>query len=121
MLRVGRSRWLLGMLVGLVGCTDAAPRIGGITAAGSGGGNPVVAATVPDSATQDTTLDVVITGSNFDLGSAAQWAIGGIASSKVHTNSTHFVNSKRLTANITIAADADPVLYDPEGTRRDGA
>lgn len=69
-------------------------------------------AAAPDSATQDTTLDVVITGSNFDAGSSAQWAIGGVASSKVHTNSTQFVNSKRLIANISIAVDADTVLYD---------
>jgi hypothetical protein len=71
-----------------------------------------VTATDPDTATQDTTLDVVVTGSNFDPGSAAQWAIAGVPSSRVRTNATQFVNSKRLIANITIAADADPVLYD---------
>lgn len=82
-----------------------------ITAAGASS-EVAVTATAPDSASQDTTLDVVVSGSNFDAGSVAQWAIGGVPSAKVRTNSTRFVNSRKLIANITIAVDADPVLYD---------
>lgn len=109
---VRRSLRLLAIVALLTGCHDAGPKITGITAGASGGGDPTVTATDPDSATQDTTLDVVVTGSNFDPGSAAQWAINGVPSAKVRTNSTRFVNSRRLIANITIAVDAETVLYD---------
>lgn len=72
----------------------------------------MVSATNPDSATQDTTLEVTVSGSGFDQGSVAEWAIAGVPSAKVHTNATMYVSSKRLIANITIAADADTGLYD---------
>jgi len=58
------------------------------------------------------TLDVHIFGSGFDKGSTAQWAIKGVPSSKVVTNSTSYVSSRELVANITIAADADVAYYD---------
>ena len=106
------SAALLLTLIACAGCSDQSPTTPWIAAGAGGGGDPTVTATDPDSATQDTTLDVVITGSNFDPGSAAQWAIDGVPSPKVHTNSTRFVTSKRLVANITIALDADTVLYD---------
>lgn len=93
-------------------CTGVHEGVTAITAGAAAGGDPTVTAAAPDNATQDTTLDVILTGSNFDAGSSAQWAIAGVPASKVRTNSTSFVSSKRLVANITIAADADPVLYD---------
>jgi hypothetical protein len=96
----------------LAACADPAPRVSGIAAFAAGGGDPAVTATDPDTATQGTTLDVVVSGSNFDAGSVAQWAINGVPSVKVRTNSTRFVNSRRVVANITIASDADPTLYD---------
>ena len=99
-------------LIACASCTDRSPTPPPINADAGAGGGPTVSATDPDSATQDTTLDVVVTGTNFDAGSAAQWAIDGVPSPKVHTNSTRFVNSRRLVANITIAADADTALYD---------
>lgn len=105
---LGSSVWILAALVG---CIDHPPTNPGLNAGVSRNG-VTVTATDPDSATQDTTLDVVVSGSNFELGSVAAWAISGVASAKVRTNSTRFVSSKRLVANITIAADADPVLYD---------
>ena len=110
------NRWytcvgLLALVTWLGACADSGltpPAMG----ARASSGDVVVASTDPDSATQDTTLDVVINGSNFERGSGAQWAIAGIPSGKVRTNATRFVNSRRLIANITITADADPVLYD---------
>jgi hypothetical protein len=105
------SAALLLTLIACAGCADRSLTTPSITAAASGG-DPTVTATAPDSATQDTTLDVTVNGSNFDAGSVAEWAIDGVAAVKVHTNSTRFVNSRRLIANITIAVDADPVLYD---------
>jgi len=106
------SAAILLTLIACAGCADHAPTTPSITAAGGAGGDPTVTATVPDSATQDSTLDVVVNGSNFDAGSVAEWAIAGVPSLKVRTNSTKFVNSRRVVANITIAADADVALYD---------
>jgi probable HAF family extracellular repeat protein len=78
----------------------------------SSGGGPKVTSTTPSSSMQNVTLDVHVYGSGFDLGSKAQWAISGVPSPKVVTNSTLYVSSKELVANITIAADADTTLYD---------
>ena len=109
------SRWRCIGLPAIAGlfaaCANSGPTLPALNA-GVSGSDVTVTATDPDSATQDTTLDVVIAGSNFAAGSQAQWAIAGVPASKVHTNATQFVNSRRLVANITIAADADPVLYD---------
>ena len=93
-------------------CADGLPTRPDINAAAGGNGGPAVVAADPSSASQDTTLDVIVSGSGFDAGSQAQWAIAGVPASKVLTNSTRFVNSKRLIANITIALDADTVRYD---------
>lgn len=71
-----------------------------------------VSATDPSSAPQDTTLDVAVFGSGFDRGSRADFALDGVPSDKVRTNSTKFANPKKLIANITIAADAVPDRYD---------
>ena len=93
------------------------PEDAGIRAAkpgGSGGGDadPVVQSVVPDSATQDTTLDIEVSGKNFDEGSVVELGQGGTPSAKIQTNSTTFLNPRKLRANITVAADADLGLYD---------
>lgn len=79
---------------------------------GGGGGGPTVTATDPTYAPQDTTLDVRVLGSGFDRGSRADFALGGVVGPKVRTNSTRFVSSKELVANVTIALDAETGLYD---------
>jgi TolB protein len=78
----------------------------------AGSRGPTVSSTNPSEAPQDTTLDVRVLGSGFDQGSRAEWALAGVPSPKVITNSTRFVSSKELIANIRIALDADTVLYD---------
>ncbi len=76
-------------------------------------GDVVVSATSPDSASQDTTLDVTISGSGFTAGSAAQWALAGVTDpAQVRTNSTKYINSKTLVANITISAAATTGKWD---------
>lgn len=75
-------------------------------------GDPIVSSTEPASAPQDTTLDVAVTGSNFDSGSRVDLALDGVTTDKVRTNSTTFVTPKKLVANITIAPDAIPDRYD---------
>lgn len=87
-------------------------------------GNPTVTATVPNTAPQDTTLDVQVSGSGFDRGSRVDLGlnceISCTLSEKVKTNSTRFVNNTTLVANITIAADAQPDLYDVQVTTTKG-
>jgi probable HAF family extracellular repeat protein len=78
----------------------------------SAAGGVTVKSTSPDSASVDSTLDVHIFGSGFDPGSHASWAIKGVVSPKVVTNSTRFVSSTELVDNITIASDAALASYD---------
>lgn len=73
----------------------------------------VVSAAAPDSASQDTTLDVTISGSGFASGSVAQWALAGVTDpAQVRTNSTRYVNARTLVANITISKTATTAKWD---------
>ncbi|MEO7502076.1 MAG: hypothetical protein ABIW94_05530 [Gemmatimonadaceae bacterium] len=73
----------------------------------------VVSAAAPDSASRDTTLDVTISGSGFASGAAAKWALAGVTDpAQVRTNSTRYVNSRTLVANITISATATTGKWD---------
>jgi probable HAF family extracellular repeat protein len=115
----GSSRQCRLLLVGflaLSACTDRTPAgpspSGAALARPTGGNGPTVKAAVPDSATVDTTLNVRVLGSGFDQGSRANWALKGVPSAKVVTNSTQFVSSTELVANITIARDANVGSYD---------
>ncbi len=81
---------------------------------------PTVTATSPDTAVQDTTLDVTVSGTGFDNGSSAEWLLAGVADPRVRTNSTRYVSAGSLVANITIAADAVPARYDVAVTTSGG-
>lgn len=114
--RAGTARIL--SLVVLAGCiaespTSSVPQIPSF-APGSGGG-PSVRSTDPDTGLRNTTLDVRVLGSGFDNGSKAVWALAGdtaFATTKVTVNSTRFVKTGELVANITIAADAPLAFFD---------
>lgn len=115
----GSLRQCLLLIVGLFAfsaCTDRAPMgpfPSGIGLAKPTGSNdPTVTATDPDTARLDTTLNVRVLGSGFDVGSRAQWAFNGVTSEKIVTNSTRFVSSRELVANITIARDANLGKHD---------
>ncbi len=110
-MRQTRTSYLIAALIGIAACNDHSPTLPKINASGASGDITVTAA-VPDSATQDTTLDVTISGSGFANGADAQWGQGGVPSPSVRTNSTRFVSSRKLVANITIAVDAATGLYD---------
>jgi hypothetical protein len=72
-----------------------------------------VTGATPDSATQDTTLDVIINGSGFVSGTAANWSLAGVQDpAQVRTNSTRYVNSRQLVANITISSSAAVAKWD---------
>ena len=104
---------MVAALAWFTACSDQQPTIPGINAAAGGSsGDPTVTSANPNNAPQDTTLDVHVFGTNFDRGSKAQWARSGVPSPKVVTNSTRFVSSAELLANITIAVDAETGLYD---------
>lgn len=67
----------------------------------------------PDSASIITTLDVKVNGSGFAPGMVAQWQLNGVAdSTEIKTNSTTYVSSKQLIANITISATAAVASWD---------
>ncbi len=93
---------------------------GGKPGGGGPSGGPAVKSTNPSSAPQDTTLDVRVLGTGFDDGSAARFLLNGNAVPDVRTNSTRFVTSKELVANVTIAANAVTDLYDVEVTTLGG-
>ncbi len=79
---------------------------------GGGTGDVAVDSTNPTSGPQDSTLNVRILGANFDRGSRADWALAGVVTDKVRVNSTTYVSSKEIVANISIAPDAAVDLYD---------
>jgi probable HAF family extracellular repeat protein len=72
-----------------------------------------VTTAVPDNAPQDTTLDVRVLGTAFDQGSRVDLALAGTLDSiNVHTNSTRFVASTEVVANVTISGNATFAKYD---------
>lgn len=93
---------------------------GGGNGGGKGGSDPTVDDTDPGSASQNTTLDIRVFGSNYDAGSSVDLLLDGAATGKVNTNSTTFVSDRELIANVTIAADAEPELYDVQVTTSRG-
>jgi len=113
-------RWIPVVLVAVLACGEPqnAPLEPSLAKAPTGG--PTVTATSPDTAVQDTTLDVQISGSGFDVGSTAQWLLAGVPDTSVKTNSTRFVSKSSLVANITIAKHAVPATYDVAVTTSGG-
>ena len=70
-----------------------------------------VTSTLPTSARQDTTVDVNIYGSGFTSGAAATWSLAG-DTTKVHVQSTKFVNQGQLLARLLVPAAAPVASYD---------
>lgn len=77
----------------------------------SGSSTLAVTSTAPTSARQDTTVDVNIYGSGFTSGAAATWSLAG-DTTKVHVQSTKFVNQGQLTAHLLVPATAPVASYD---------
>ncbi len=92
---------------------------------GNGGGgapekDPTVTEVEPDTVPQDTTVDLTVKGRDFDDGSVAEFGIDGVVTEKVKTNSTTFVDSRTLVANVTVAIDATVGDYDALVTTKRG-
>jgi hypothetical protein len=80
-------------------------------------GAPTVASTSPSSRGQGATnQNVTVTGTNFVNGAAASFSGTGIT-----VNSTTFVNSSHLTANITISSGATTGARNVNVTNNDGS
>ena len=74
---------------------------------------PTVTVTSPQFGNPGTTLDVRVLGTGFVAGAQATWLLRGVANpAKVRTNSTTYVSSTEVVANITIAGDADLAFWD---------
>ncbi len=113
------------LLVGLVGThacigSDATPELSTQPAvtlprAGRSGGTTSVSVTSvsPDSGALSTTIDVDVNGNGFSDGMVATWEQQGLPdSTQIKTNSTRFVSSKQLVANITISGTATSGTWD---------
>ena len=114
--RDSRRFAVVALMLLVAGCTDptsAPSEAAGAPFAGKAppASTPTVTATLPSEATRDTTLDVQITGSGFDSGSRASFERDGVVDPRVRVNSTRFVKSTSIVANVTIAADAVLDLY----------
>lgn len=114
----GRTRLALSLIVCLIACnpdlSSPANRQLEISAAkGATTTDVSVSSATPDSATQDTTLDVTISGNGFVSGSTATWALNGVGdASQIRTNRTTYVSARKLIANITISASATTAKWD---------
>jgi probable HAF family extracellular repeat protein len=105
---------ILGSLIAAASCADptvTSPDLS-VRAAKATSTGPTVKLVTPSSAPQNVTLDVAISGSGFESGSTAKWLLNGVEDVRVKTNSTTVISSTSISANITIAADAIPSLYD---------
>lgn len=101
------------LVVALSACANQEPMPPTITAGAAASISDVsVTSANPNTAPQDTTIDVHVLGSGFDRGSNAQWTQSGVNSPAVATNSTRYVSSGELVANITIAVSATVGSYD---------
>jgi hypothetical protein len=111
---LARSIRILVAVVIVAGCSDPTVPANelAIQAARVTSTGPTVKSALPSNAPQNVTLDVTISGSGFEPGSAAKWLLNGVEDARVKTNATTFISSTSLVANITIAEDAVPSLYD---------
>jgi probable HAF family extracellular repeat protein len=110
----------MSLIVALGACTDPSEPRSNTPLAARAATGPKVSSTQPSQSGRDTTLDVQINGSGFDAGSRADWLLAGVSDARVRTNSTRFVSSTSLVANITISSDAVAASYDVMVTTASG-
>ena len=80
---------------------------------GPNSGAPAVTAADPSTGEQGVQhLQVRVLGSGFNATSRAIWEQDGVEDPKITVHSTTFVSSSEVVADISIALDADTVLYD---------
>ena len=111
-------RFGAGPLLALAGllaagaCSDSATAPHAESRGSGGGKTATVKAVSPNAAPRNSTLDVTVSGSGFETGAQAEFALDGVVSPAIRINSTRYLSSSKLVANITIAPDAELELYD---------
>jgi hypothetical protein len=124
--RVVGAATALGFAVVIGGCTDpTATRtepviVGAVSVRAASTSGVTVTGAIPSDGLQATTLDVTVNGSGFDKGSSATFPLNGVVDPRVNVNSTRYINSTQLVANVTIAPDAPSVKYDVAVTTASG-
>ena len=119
-LRSTVSRFASGALLAVVGWACSAPSLDAPAVAptepllGKAAAPGItVSSTLPSYAERGTTVDIHVIGKGFVAGAKATWLLHGVASpAKVRTNSTTYVSSTDVVANITVSNDADLALWD---------
>lgn len=111
------TRIICPALLLAVGCTDERSGLPPLTepafAKVSASTSPTVTSTTPSYAYQGSVnLNVTINGSGFDHGTTASWYLNGAPYAKITVNSTSYVSSSQLVANISVASDAQINSYD---------
>jgi len=112
------SASMLAFGAAITGCSDptstarATPLAGSAAARAAATTSVTVTGTVPSQGPTETTLDVTVNGSGFELGANATFPLNGVDDPRVHVNSTRYVSSSQVVANVTIAPDAPTVKYD---------
>ena len=125
-MRLRQTRWLstatairVNAVIVLAACASdvAAPPASDLAARHAKGSTTTVKVTsaAPDSGVQNTTIDVTVSGSGFEARMVATWKLKGVAdSTQIRTNSTRYVSSRQLVANITISGTATLAKWDIE-------
>jgi uncharacterized membrane protein len=120
-LRTTVSRLAPGALLALVAWACAAPSLDTsavaptdpLLAKAAQAAGVTVSSTRPAYADRGTTVDVHVIGTGFVAGAQANWLLHGVADpAKVRTNSTTYVSSTEVVANVTVASDADLAFWD---------
>ncbi len=82
-------------------------------ASGKAGGKITVIAIDPNEVDQGTVaMDLLVSGTGFEAGSAVSFQLKGKTTKKLSTNSTTFVSATELIANVDVAIDAEAADYD---------
>jgi probable HAF family extracellular repeat protein len=88
--------------------------------AAKAGAGPKVASVVPDSSERGVRINLTVNGSGFDQGSTMTLERQGVPAAGITTNATTYVSSRKLIADVTIAAAADTGKYDVAVTTSGG-
>jgi alpha-tubulin suppressor-like RCC1 family protein len=82
------------------------------------GDAPTVTSVVPSHLPPTTTFDVQINGTGFTSDAIVTFELSGVADQGVRVDSSQYVNSTRIIATVTVAANAKLILYDVAVTER---
>ena len=105
------SRWLLAISAITASCGKPDDLVAPPAQLGLGDEEVTVLRVDPGSAKRGTSLNITVTGSGFEEGSVVGLEHQGTPAEGITTNSTTYVTSTHLIANVTIAVHADTGKY----------